>query len=492
MRWVFGQLRRLHNEGFEARIRAFFKKTLRKISHELQRRPRLKLRIVEWSRRLGFFDQLRGLNDRLRAEYGNRHRDSLKPSSQMNAQLDILKINSKEEKSIFKNDLVVNNSKLLVIRGDINSYSGYARVSSLIADGLGKDFDLIFGIDLHFHPEKYAKVWSNPLILDENIDELRCMTKGEIVVLTISTPDNFKKFEAVKNKGMFFWETNRLGNESWVEIMNEMDEIFVPAKFMKSMLCKEGVVTRIEYMPCPVTNITNCEENIQTQELLMKEIVIGDDFESNVVDFRYVRAKSDFLLFTVGTFIPRKGYPILAEEWINYAKNNINASLVIKTSSIDVTEVSEETFKKLSALFNGIAKKHKITNIRVYVVLDKLPSLSLKMLESSCDAYVTMAYGEGLGLGVFESLLMGKPVICPRHTSFKEYLPKEYPYFLETEFANFGLIDPVDVYPISAQWGVPCEGSLGKVLKRLLDDIKDGTVSNFIEEAVSNFKSVCK
>lgn len=53
LRWVFGQIKRQHNEGLTVRLKAFVIKILRKISHELLIRPRLRQQLIIWSRRLG-------------------------------------------------------------------------------------------------------------------------------------------------------------------------------------------------------------------------------------------------------------------------------------------------------------------------------------------------------------------------------------------------------------------------------------------------------
>lgn len=53
LRWVFGQIKRQHNEGLTVRLKAFVIKILRKISHELLIRPRLRKQLIIWSRRLG-------------------------------------------------------------------------------------------------------------------------------------------------------------------------------------------------------------------------------------------------------------------------------------------------------------------------------------------------------------------------------------------------------------------------------------------------------
>ncbi len=61
LRWVFGQARRLKHEGLKSRIKAFAKKALRKINHELLLRPSLRQKLIGVSRRLGIHASLKTL-----------------------------------------------------------------------------------------------------------------------------------------------------------------------------------------------------------------------------------------------------------------------------------------------------------------------------------------------------------------------------------------------------------------------------------------------
>ncbi len=64
LRWGFGQIKRLHREGFKARLKAFVKKTLRKINNELHRRPAFRSRMVMLGKSFGVFFLLRLLGSK--------------------------------------------------------------------------------------------------------------------------------------------------------------------------------------------------------------------------------------------------------------------------------------------------------------------------------------------------------------------------------------------------------------------------------------------
>ncbi len=62
VRWLYGQARRLRQEGLKARIKAFNKKVLRKINHELLLRPGLRKKLIGWFKIIGFEAWLKSLH----------------------------------------------------------------------------------------------------------------------------------------------------------------------------------------------------------------------------------------------------------------------------------------------------------------------------------------------------------------------------------------------------------------------------------------------
>lgn len=388
-------------------------------------------------------------------------------------------------------DSVSDKRRVLIVRGDLNSYSGYAYATRLYLEWLECQFDIVLGVDLHGHPSRHVAIWPYPLISDEYISSAIRADNTDVVVLTISTPDNFRPFASARNIGLFFWETNRLGNQAWVAAMNEIDEVWVPAAFMQEMLESEGVEVRVIYRPCPMPEGSETPHPTVFPDLVLREIPLRAGATARPIPLSELRASSDLLLLSTNTLIPRKGFPVLADEWLGVVEAHPRAALVLKVSSIDVTETANRLFERVATLFRLVAGRHQVEASRVYLCTGTLSPDTMRAMGQVCDAFLTLSFGEGLGLGLFENLLAGKPALCPRHTSFAEFLPPDYPYFLETEVANFGLADPVGVNPISARWGVPREGSLIATIDSLITDLREHRTQAAVAAAVDHFRTVC-
>ncbi|KUZ30226.1 glycosyltransferase [Burkholderia territorii] len=382
--------------------------------------------------------------------------------------------------------------RVLIVRGDLNSYSGYAYATRLYLEWLEPHFDIVLGVDLHGHPSRHVAVWPYPLIADNCIASAANMPDSEVVVLTISTPDNFRPFAGARSIGLFFWETDRLGNQSWIASINDIDEVWVPARFMEPMLEEEGVEVPIIYTPCPMPHGPAEPRDASIPDLTLREIPLREGAAPKLVSLSEVRASCDLLLLSTNTLIPRKGFPVLADEWLDVIRAHPRAGLVLKVSTIDVTETADRLFDRVATLFAQIARRHDVDASRVYLCTGSLTHDTMQALGQTCDGFLTASFGEGLGLGLFENLLAGKPALCPRHTSFAEFLPADYRYFIDTEVANFGLADPVGVNPISAHWGVLREGALLATVETLLGDMRERRTHTEISAAVEHFRTVCR
>lgn len=379
--------------------------------------------------------------------------------------------------------------KILIIRGDINSYSGYAKAIFAYTKWLEEKFDIILGVDIH--QKKNIGKWIYPTITEQEIETIIHQSSIPPCIITFSTPDNFRIFNYARNIGLFFWETTRMNNLAWLEKINQLDELWIATQFMQNMLMEEGVTIPIKFMPCPLKTDRNAKNELKAiaPSLILREISVSDNSEEKFLSVDDIIQKYDFTLLSTNTYIPRKGFPVLAEEWLNTIQHiNKNIALIIKTSSVNIYHTPNDTIQNIENIFKNTAKTHSLKNSHAFICAHSLDHATMASLNDQCQAFLTCSFGEGFGLGVFENLLLNKPVICPKHTSFAEFLPENYPYFLETEIDNFGLYDPVGVYPVSAPWGVPVEGSLTKTLNQLFTDIDDNSVSTHIEDAINHFR----
>jgi ADP-heptose:LPS heptosyltransferase len=382
--------------------------------------------------------------------------------------------------------------RTLIVRGDLRSHSGYAFATRCYTRSWRSAYDVVFGVDISYHQSRHADVWPFPLIEDSEISAI-CEKNPNTTVATISSPDNFRYFAGAHNIGLFFYETDRFERIEWREKILLMDEVRVPAPFLSNMLRPINGLLKLKIEPVPLTENREIEVKMSSDVPFVSLQSFADNGQSNERElFSRLKSKYSHIFFSSCTAIPRKGLPILAHEWLDFVSKNQNCALLLKLSSIDVTHSKEDVIKQVWITFQRIQRIFPSCLWNVYCTSDSLSDEDILSIQSEVDGFITCSFGEGFGLGLFESLSIGTSVICPRHTTFSDYLPRDYPYFLETHIANYGIADPANVYPISARWGVPVAGSLSPLLKTLIIDLKSGIAERHISNARKFFLQAIK
>jgi FkbM family methyltransferase len=89
LRWLYGQARRLRQDGLKARIQSFIKKVFRKINDELLLRPGLRQQLIGWFKILGLEELLKRLHAKAHGQL--THSNGLRSDqSALTRQLEIL------------------------------------------------------------------------------------------------------------------------------------------------------------------------------------------------------------------------------------------------------------------------------------------------------------------------------------------------------------------------------------------------------------------
>jgi ADP-heptose:LPS heptosyltransferase len=384
------------------------------------------------------------------------------------------------------------NLKTLIVRGDLRSYSGYSYATRCYIKKWRQNYDEIIGNDISYHPARHEDVWQYPLIDEKDIVET-CKNKDNVTVITISSPNNFQRFTGANNIGLFFYETDRFGILAWRDKILLMDEIRVPAPFLGNLVrsIKDSPLVVVDPVP-----LDECLKAINPNKIntnLSKlQTFAGNTDKTNSSSLSNLRSQYSHIFFSSCTMIPRKGLPVLAHEWLDFVKENKTCALLLKVSSIDISHTRIDIMKSLFKIFKLVSSQYSYREWNVYITTNSLSDAEISEIQGHADAFVTCSFGEGFGLGLFESLIMNKAVVCPAHSTFLDFLPFDYPYFLQTEIENYGIGDPACVYPISARWGVPTTGSLKRVLSKFIFDQDKGESKQHIDTARNYFLTKTK
>ncbi|MDA0872081.1 MAG: hypothetical protein O2987_04330, partial [Firmicutes bacterium] len=82
-------------------------------------------------------------------------------------------------------------SKILVIRGDLKSNFGYAKLLRALLPMFENHFDKIYGVDIHYHKNFANNVFGHQIIKDEQIEGILDSKCENNLIYHHTTPNNY-------------------------------------------------------------------------------------------------------------------------------------------------------------------------------------------------------------------------------------------------------------------------------------------------------------
>ena len=235
------------------------------------------------------------------------------------------------------------------------------------------------------------------------------------------------------------WETDRLWDE-WVAILNRYDRVLVPSRFNAEVFQSSGVTVPIRVVP-------HAAPAVQAET----GAPAPDD--------------TRFVFYLIGTWTTRKAILDVVEAFLMAFSSRDDVSLVIHTTPVDLVARArlhadgrlgdgrhspqwraENTWISLAKALAGHRSVPDIMLSTRSLHQDEIDRLHLRG-----DCFVCLSRGEGWGLGAFEAAAFGKPVVVTGWSAAREFLPEDYPYFVD-----YDLIPTTDDQPDA--WWQPRKG----------------------------------
>ena len=219
-------------------------------------------------------------------------------------------------------------------------------------------------------------------------------------VIIHSTPEHWGKIiREEENKeiiGMTVWETDKIDSR-WVKWINQVDKVIVPCKWNKEVFEQCGIVKPIEVIP----------HIYSSQEKFLGKI-------------KHVK-KSYFFFYTIGQWSSRKGIEDTLKAYLEAFTSKDKVCLIIKSFGNNYSQKEKEL---LRTKIKHILTQYSDTS-KVILLLDELSEKEISALHNLGHCYVSLHKSEGWGLGMFDALGFGKPVITTGYGGQLDFV-KEY------------------------------------------------------------------
>ena len=179
-----------------------------------------------------------------------------------------------------------------------------------------------------------------------------------------------------------YWELPRLPTD-WPATLDAMDMVLAPSRFIETAMRDSGVRAPIRYYRQPLEIPSAVPDRMKW------------GIPAGVTAFLFA--------FDISSGLLRKN-PLAVVEAFARAFPDRRAMLILKINNPDLSPEARIVVERIKAATSSYAN--------VLVIDGSLPYREVASLYASADVYVSLHRSEGLGLGMMETMAMGKPVIA--------------------------------------------------------------------------------
>ena len=237
--------------------------------------------------------------------------------------------------------------------------------------------------------------------------------------------------------GFWFWELSRFP-AAWLGAVDRVDEIWVASEFVAQTM--RAATSK------PVRTVRLAVDATPSRPYARSEFGLPDD--------AYV-----FLFtFNFNSWATRKNPLGLIEAFrAAFPGDEPQVQLVLKSTLVDRDRERMRRFEE------AIAADARIRVIDRFLSRDEVFGL-----ESVVDSYVSLHRSEGFGLGLAESMFLGKPVIGTAYSGNLEFMDSSNSLLVDHRLTPVG---PGEYpYPDGQEWADPDVTQAAALMRRLVDD----------------------
>jgi glycosyltransferase involved in cell wall biosynthesis len=237
--------------------------------------------------------------------------------------------------------------------------------------------------------------------------------------------------------GYWYWEFDRLPLE-WSDSIARLDEIWVATEFVAAAV--RDATSK------PVVKIAPPIEVNLSRPYHRAEFDLPEDRFLFLFSFDY------------NSFPKRKNPAGAIDAFRRAFGNRRDVGLVLKSIN------GKHHVERLAEIRERVGGDDRIVLLDEFFTRDEVSGL-----QSVVDAFVSLHRSEGLGLGLAESMYLGKPVIGTRYSGNLEFMNEENSCLVDYELVPTGYGDYM-YYGEGMRWAQPDVDQAGDCMRRLVDD----------------------
>ena len=311
-----------------------------------------------------------------------------------------------------------------------------------------------WGREFHYAP------WTGRTIGDAVLDPVCNKTIDYDTVLIHLVPEYYARWcelEAGKRIiGYATWETDRLPR-AWPGILNRLDRVWVPSRWNKEVFRRSGVCVPIDVVPHVL------EPMPPAQTPASRTLTEGIPPESLV-------------FYTINVWSARKALWLVCEAFRTAFSDREPVVLVVKTSAYDSTSrwarnrwPLRELARTKRSFRKWLGTREASPPIRL-VAEENVPQAEIEALHRRGDCYVSLSRSEGWGLGAFDAVAAGNPVIMTGYGGQTDFLRPDAAGLVD--YRMVPVSDPLnpESYSPDQNWAEPNPGHAGQLMREVFEN----------------------
>lgn len=297
--------------------------------------------------------------------------------------------------------------------------------------------------------EGYKNAEDNIISNINNLDIVQtCLSQfayveNAAVVINNRLPIDYYFGNQSYNIGFSYWETNKLPS-SWVDSMNQMDEIWTTSSWAKEVFIESGVSV-------PVYNF-----KLGVDSKLFKPVLR-----------EYPRKPFTFLC--IGSPSTRKNSQLTVDAFIKLFGNDDSYRLIYKSVDAPDARLKNESGELMSI----------INHPNIEVIENDVTLTRLSEIYDMSDCVVYPTSGEGWGMLPYQAISKAIPTICTNATACTEYANLSIPLTYQWSDINM-----TGIYSDCGQWAKPNFDELCDKMLYIVDNyekVSKDTYDNVIQ-----------
>jgi glycosyltransferase involved in cell wall biosynthesis len=290
----------------------------------------------------------------------------------------------------------------VVLSGPIFEHSSFARINREITTSLMQSSDVEICIEPCCHPILLPRMTPGGDLLAQ-----RVLRYPKQIDLTIrhEWPPEFQRPPRGKLAVILPWEFGAVPR-MWIrEIQQNVDELWVPSKFVRDIFVRSGIrADRVKVIP------NGIDPKIFSPEGLISR----------------PKGCRKFMFLFVGGPIRRKGIDSLLQAYKQAFEPGEDVTLVVSTGSNRAYAQNS-----MNAALKEFASDPRAPHLSI--LSEQFDHASVANLYRGCDAFAMPYRGEGFGMPIAEAMACGKPVVVTAAGPAPEFCPPECGYFIPAE-----------------------------------------------------------